>query len=358
MTSKRTNVAVWHEKYHRWQIKVQKDGVRKTFYSMQPGRTGQRECHKKADEWLDDGIVGDEKVGKLYDLWLQEIHDTTSETRYIDCESSGRIWILPAIGRKKISAVTEQDLQNILNSAYKAGRAEKTIKSIRGTIIQFLKFCRKCNATTLFPENLKIPKMAKKEKKIMNINDIKKLFAISDEDEFYINAFKFILVTGLRRGELLALQTKRDWTGKTIHVRESINRLDLVTPGKNDNSNREFILSDTAMDVLLDQMNLLARKNIKSKYIFPNMHGERIGSNVLYNIWRRICARHDIDRVSIHELRHTFISMCKDVPLHLLKLQVGHSPSMDTLGQYGHLVEGEMELTAQKIETAFNGVIK
>ena len=73
MTSRRTNVAVWHEKYHRWQIKVQKDGVRKTFYSTQPGRTGQREFHKKADEWLDAGIVGDEKISKLYDLWLDEV---------------------------------------------------------------------------------------------------------------------------------------------------------------------------------------------------------------------------------------------------------------------------------------------
>lgn len=358
MTSKRTNVAVWHEKYHRWQIKVQKDGVRKTFYSTHPGRTGQRECHKKADEWLDDGIVGDEKVSKLYDLWLQEVRDTTGDTNYIDYESKGRIWIKPAIGNKKISTVTEQDLQNIINAAYKMKRAEKTIKNIRGTIIQFLKFCRKCKVTTLFPENLKIPKIVKKEKKIMNINDIKEIFIISDEEEFYIHAFQFILATGLRRGELLALQTKRDWIGNTIHIRESINRLDHITSGKNDNANREFILSDTAMNVLLDQMNLLARKNIKSKYIFPNMHGERIRANGLYDVWCRICRNHGIEHVSIHELRHTFISMCKDVPLHLLKLQVGHSPSMDTFGQYGHMVEGEMELTAQKIGDTFNNLLK
>ena len=107
--------------------------------------------------------MGDEKVSKLYDLWLKEVQETTGETNYIDCESRGRVWILPAIGRKKIGAVTEQDLQNILNAAYKAGRAEKTIKGIRGTIAQFLKFCRKCNVTTLFPENLKIPKIVKNE---------------------------------------------------------------------------------------------------------------------------------------------------------------------------------------------------
>lgn len=36
---KRTNTAKWIESAHRWQINVQKDGVRKTFTSAKPGRT-------------------------------------------------------------------------------------------------------------------------------------------------------------------------------------------------------------------------------------------------------------------------------------------------------------------------------
>ena len=47
--SKRTNTAQWEEKYQRWRIAVQKDGVRKQFYSSTPGRTGQREANAKAD---------------------------------------------------------------------------------------------------------------------------------------------------------------------------------------------------------------------------------------------------------------------------------------------------------------------
>lgn len=54
---KRVNTAVWLEKQQRWQIKVQKDGVRRTFTSSKPGRTGQREVNRKADAWLDEGIA-------------------------------------------------------------------------------------------------------------------------------------------------------------------------------------------------------------------------------------------------------------------------------------------------------------
>lgn len=49
---KRTNTAQWVESRNRWQINVQKDGIRKTFTSSKPGRTGQREANAKADKWL------------------------------------------------------------------------------------------------------------------------------------------------------------------------------------------------------------------------------------------------------------------------------------------------------------------
>ena len=35
---KRTNTATWYESQRRWQIKVQKNGIRKTFYSGVTGR--------------------------------------------------------------------------------------------------------------------------------------------------------------------------------------------------------------------------------------------------------------------------------------------------------------------------------
>lgn len=51
--AKRTNTAKWMENQHRWQINVQKDGIRRSFTSSKPGRTGQREANAKADAgWM------------------------------------------------------------------------------------------------------------------------------------------------------------------------------------------------------------------------------------------------------------------------------------------------------------------
>ena len=68
MTTKRINTAIWLEKYQRWQIKVQKDGERKTFTCPVPGRKGQIECNGKADKWLMDGAITSQRVRDFYDV--------------------------------------------------------------------------------------------------------------------------------------------------------------------------------------------------------------------------------------------------------------------------------------------------
>ena len=63
----RVNTAIWMESSQRCGSMLQKDGVRRSFYSSKPGRNGQREANRKADAWLDDGIEDQRmKVGTAY----------------------------------------------------------------------------------------------------------------------------------------------------------------------------------------------------------------------------------------------------------------------------------------------------
>ena len=105
--NKRTNTAQWEEKYQRWRIAVQKDGVRKQFYSSTPGRTGQREANAKADAWLENDIaVKAGRVENVYHLWIDDLKLTTSTGNWkpveepqnlaADCQRSpGILQILP-----------------------------------------------------------------------------------------------------------------------------------------------------------------------------------------------------------------------------------------------------------------------
>ena len=168
--AKRTSTAVWMEKQARWQINVQKDGKRRSFYSSKPGRTGQREANAKADAWLDDNMVDtNTRVTVLLDEYLERIQATTSASNYRKEAYHVNSFIRPAIGSRKISSITEGDLQNILDKAYRKSdpktgkiveRSKKTLTNIRAAIHAFFKMCRLKKVSTLFPENLSIPKGA------------------------------------------------------------------------------------------------------------------------------------------------------------------------------------------------------
>ena len=81
---RRTNTAQWLPNQKRWQIKVQKDGQRRTFTSAKPGRTGQREANRKADAWLDDGICNTTK--RCSEVWAEYLISVkaTAGTSYIE----------------------------------------------------------------------------------------------------------------------------------------------------------------------------------------------------------------------------------------------------------------------------------
>lgn len=357
MTSKRTNVAVWHEKYHRWQIKVQKDGVRKTFYSMQPGRTGQRECHKKADEWLDYNITHQQtKIKNILQDYLYYIKETSSKTNYTKIESVSRIWIIPNIGNLKISNLNEQHIQTIINKAYKKGLAKKSLQNIRSIALKFIKYCRKSKMTNLFPEDITIPAGAKKaQKRILQPADMAILFS-SDKTTLYrkevedkfIHAYRLQVLTGLRPGELLGLY-KTDIRDGFLFVQRSKNSLNEITTGKNENAIRHIALNNLAKI----ELNAQLEKNIEGKYLFGD-----ISLSTYENRWRSYCSHNHINYVSLYELRHTFVSVVKNLPEGQVKQLVGHSKNMDTFGWYGHEIVGENIVIAEQINTLFSDILK
>lgn len=350
--SRRTNSAVWQEAYSRWRVAVQKDGVRRYFYSSTPGRTGQREANRKADAWLEDGIgvkVG--RVEDVYKLWLDGLKQTTSAGNWEPIESRWRIWVLPIIGKKRVNALTDADLQTIINKAHAAGKSRKTLQLLAGDLRAFCKFCRKAKLSTYLPEDVQIPAGARlKGKKVLQPDDLVKLFSIDTtlyrgkrvHDDF-INAYRFEVLTGLRPGELLGLRWA-DIKGSTVNLSRAINVKGIETRGKNENAVRSFVLSDVAKAVLEAQRVITG-------------HCESVlcleTERRYYKRWKVYCAANDLQPVSLYELRHTFVSVVKTLPAGEVKELVGHSEDMDTFGVYSHALTGEDIATAQAVNAVF-----
>ena len=147
MQRKRTNTAVWLPAYGRWQVNVQRDGVRRSFTSSTPGRAGQREANAKADRWLDEGIENDHiTVTRLWDLYLQSCKADVGNGRYATLVSFGKVWLLPKYGRLQIGRLTEAHLQTLLDDMGRRGLAHDTISVNRSMLLSFVLTSHICTA--------------------------------------------------------------------------------------------------------------------------------------------------------------------------------------------------------------------
>lgn len=365
MPQTRKTEAIWIDAQSRWQIKVQVSGKRKAFYSFTPGRKGKIEAERKADAWLDDGASEDPRLETAWADFLVELSKTTGTLNYQKHESVGRIWVLtPTLKLKRISAITIQDWQNVLNAMSEAGLAKKTISGARGCITAFYRYCRKCRLPLERPEYLTIPTSAPVgQRSILQPDKLKTLFQVNWIEKygkrstcFYILAWRFIVLSGLRRGELCGLKTE-DLQGNVLYIHRSINRVNEETTGKNDNARRYMVLSSRLLSLLEDQKKMLKEHHVISPYIFPDACGARTNPNNLYKAWSTYRKQHDMG-CSIHEMRHTMISIVQhDVPDTLLKSVVGHSKAMDTKGIYGHAVDGDALRASQLIDDVFGRIL-
>lgn len=353
----RTNTAKWDEKRGYWRIVVQRDGVIKNFYSRKRGRTGQREANRKADEWVTGGAM-DTKINcdTLVRTFLEDEAKKSSLSRMKKLESVTRLYVLPAIGKKKVDALSLDDFQQIIDSMVDKGLAAKTVSNARSIMEQVLKYARRKKLTMLRLDDLDMSdNRRKKQKTILQPDGIVTLFMVDTclykgkriYDD-YINAYRFMVATGVRPGELLGLMWE-DVHGETIHLQRAINVYGEVTSGKNQNAVRPVPVTHIVHKILDDQYQA---SGSQSGYVFPAR-----SQSTLRHRWQNYCTSNNIPYCSLYELRHTFVSISSGIPEGQLKKIVGHSKSMDTFDVYGHLVDGQLAQTGAKIDGIFDRIL-
>ncbi len=369
MLRQRRAEAIWIENENRWCVQVQSNGSRRRFYSKEKGKRGKIEAERKADEWLAlDSPSGNARVEKIWDSWIAYLEQENTYTHQY--KSIGRSHIIPAIGKKRIDAVTEFDFQRIVTNAYVKGLSKKTLENIRGCISTFLKYCRMCNLTTLHPENIKINKKAPKpQKRTMQPSELKVLFREDNTKwygkvcfDWYIYCYRFAVSTGLRPSELLGLKRSDvDEENQSVTISRPYLGRGQFSDGKTENANRTIVLNKFAIETYRNQLQLLKDNKLppsKCKWLFPDRSGKIAEEKTVWQNFQRYCEYNGIPSYSLYELRHTYISVNRYMPDALLKLQVGHSEKMDTRGVYGHEIDGDSKRAAQLSGDAFSDILK
>ena len=173
-------------------------------------------------------------------------------------------------------------------------------------------------------------------------------------------------LTGLRRGELLALRWRHvDLTTGEVNVVESLERqrdgsLHFKAP-KTDKSARIVILPAIVVEELIiyrgQQIALREQLGMTETFelVFCEVDGapwdpDRFSSAFAYRV-----KKSGLPRVSLQELRHSFSSMSQraGTPLTTTSQSMGHSTTILTADRYSHAILEDFRAAADRIERTY-----
>jgi len=361
----RTNATIpaWDEETKMWTFRPYIDGIQKKYISHKPGDKGAAECRKKYSAALAGENKSNIRLGKAWEDHLAARADQlgiTSES-YIKTKSIGIHYILPRLKNKRVAEITKAEWQECISKAKPVNKkikslAKKSLENIRGEITAFRSYAEDAEIIESAYIKLKIPKSAKIiGKQILQPDALIAFLAETDESDWYIHLWQLEVATGLRPGEAYGLQ-QDDIVNGMISVRRSIDRRGLITSGKNKNAIRKMKQTDIVQSILLAQSEMVCRAGIKSDWVFPGPDGCKPTPCTIRHRWSIYCKILP-GHVTQYSLRHTFYSLTRsELPLALSKLILGHSESMNTDGQYGHAVDGELDKAAVIVGGVFDKI--
>ena len=329
-------------------------------------------CLEKLEQLKEDvGLVrrntvkSDMPFGEWIDFWYQQYCKMTIR-QSTQASYENRIYqhIIPCVGKIKLNALTQNDLQQFYAKAKKGGRlqyaecfgeglSDRMIRSIHAVCRQALEKAVSENLITINPAiGCKLPPKKSREMQVLTPEEMQR-FLIQAKYEGYFEMLLLELTTGMRRGELLALQ----WddlnldTGElnicrqVYHVKGSMQ----ITEPKTKSSIRTIILPKVVLNVLAEY-----KKTVNSRWLFPSPMIEDMPRNPqsVYKKFKSILERSGCKNIRFHDLRHTFATtaLANGMDVKTLSSIIGHVSSQTTLDIYLHSTHEMQRQAATKIE--------
>ena len=286
-----------------------------------------RECQEKL-KTLTESMVGrnDRKVkpDMLFGDWLCYWYETHSKpTLRASTQNNYENVIhnhgLPEIGKIPLNKLSQNDLQQFYGRLKKNGRKRLTEQYGAGLSDRMVRMCHAVCRSALeraVRDDLlrtnpaigcKLPPKKAKEMQVLDREELQK-FLIQAQADGYYELFLLDLCTGMRRGELIALQWEDlNFETGVLTVNKqayTVNGELQIIPPKTKASVRKLVLPPAVLAVLREY-----RKKVDSRWMFPSpVKADRpITPGVARRRLQTILERADCKRVRFHDLRHPYV---------------------------------------------------
>ena len=279
-------------------------------------------------------------IGYDINSWLNNSKIRNKKSTYSNYQYTIKSRIIPKFAKVKKKTISLEIINKFTADLLGEGLAEKSVKHILIILQQILK---------MGDIHIKIPmpKVPKTEIQILKKEEQAKL-----EKELLINlnetsfGIYFCLYTGLRIGELCALQWKNiDLDNKKIYVKRTLVRIKnpdenakkktvvIIDEPKSSSSIREIPIPD----FIIPMLRKLSQDTTPDTFLVSG-NEKFIETRTYFNRYKKILSSIDLDDYNFHALRHTFATRCIENgcdPKTLSEI-LGHSSVKITLERYVH----------------------
>lgn len=354
--------------------RVSKDGKRTTYsvvYLLPDGRQKWEKAgsSKKAAERLLAERVAAINGGTYADLtpatfeefsilWLEKYAEPRLKDSTIESYARHlRLHWIPAFGTTPLNRITTSRVEEVVNDLLAGGLSGRSVNNALVVLKLELKHAVRWGYLAISPaEQVQRVRVEREEMRAMTPDQVKRLLAAADPEGWLL--LTLAVFTGLRRGELLALQWGDvNWKAAQVSVQRSLWKGKFIGP-KTKNAIRRVDLAPQVLAALRDARPPGSLEATRAQLVFSSANGTPLSpDNMVKRRYLPALERAELPHFRFHDLRHTYASLLIAAGEHpkYVQSQLGHASITTTLDRYGHLLPGAYAHGGERLERAVLG---
>ena len=314
---------------------------------------------REAEEWLRNFLITqkadfDMKFEDFWKMYYADIETRLREHTMRTKKYIVELKILPYFGDKRVNDITAADIRQWQNELIKMGYSPTYLKTINNQLSAIFNYAVRYYDLKSNP-CVKAGSMGKSKAEEMDFwtgEEFRKFIDSVMNKRLSYMAFMTLYWTGMRMGELLALNPKDiDLEKRTISITKSYQRLgkkDVITPPKTPKSKRVITIPEFLAADIKDYMDSLYDLQENDR-LFP------ITKYYLEHEMQRGIKESGVKRIRVHDLRHSHASMLIELGFSPLEIanRLGHEKVETTLNTYAHLYPNKQTKLAERLDSEY-----
>ena len=383
---------IYQRKDGRYEARALIDGIRIQLYNFNLKEL-KVEFEKRKEEAKQgvDKKLSNITLNEWFEEWfmrykvpkIKETSITPMKTKYR--ANFGRL-----IGNMKVTEIRNMDIQDVINTMQREGRATSSMRDALGRVRECLESAKNNRIISENPcFDITVPwENATKERRFLSQEEQNR-FLQQVENNWYKEMFYIMFLTGMRIGEIGGLKWEDiDFKNKCINIKRSLScqyesgvKTVRLTAPKTHNSYRKIPFMGEAEEMFLSQKKKQDKikkelgKRYRSDGEFSDLvfvtsmgspvfrhHAEKevkkvvkaINEQEAFDSVREQREPHYFEDLYPHAIRHTFCSRCFQLNMNPKVVQklMGHQHYSTTIDIYTHVMQDDIDSEVCKLESA------